>query len=294
MRIVTAEEYRDLPSVELAWVIHKLIPRPGLVLLHGPEKVGKSFLAFQIALAVARGEDFLGQKVNQGTVLYLQFDTSKSIWSERLRELTESGEDISGPILMIHPEDQPPAINILTGEGQAWLRETLRLSRPVLVIIDVLRELHSLDENASRDMKQVGDTIMTMFAGLSVLLIHHSRKIPVEVTEPGAVLYSRGSSYITGKVDAIWMLTKGRLKMVPRFDEETSWAAHQKDNGLWVFPDTYYRMDLLKKLFDLCLEFPAHTHNDLSLIAKERLNISRATYYRHMAGRVCPHRTAST
>ena len=293
MRIVTAEEYRDLPSVELAWTIHKLIPRPGLVLLHGPEKVGKSFLAFQIALAVARGEDFMGQKGNQGSVLYLQFDTSKSIWQERLRELTESGENISGPILMIHPEDQPPAINILNQDGQAWVRETLRLAKPLLVIIDVLRELHSLDENVSRDMKQVGDVIMTLFAGLSVLLIHHSRKIPAEVTEPGAVLYSRGSSYITGKVDAIWMLTKGRLKIVPRFDEETTWTVHQQDNGFWTFPDTYYRADLLKKLFDLCLEFPTSTHNELSLIARERLNISRATYYRHLAGRTCPHQQSA-
>ena len=71
----------------LNWVIHKLLPRPGLTILMGPPKLGKTFLALGIALAVVHGEPFLGQKTVPGRVLYLQLDSSEAVWRERLKDL---------------------------------------------------------------------------------------------------------------------------------------------------------------------------------------------------------------
>ncbi|MCD7949304.1 MAG: AAA family ATPase [Erysipelotrichaceae bacterium] len=48
--------------------------RPGLYVLAGTSKVGKSIMATTIANDVAKGEDFLGQVMPQGKVLYFDND----------------------------------------------------------------------------------------------------------------------------------------------------------------------------------------------------------------------------
>lgn len=288
MRLVTAEELVRLPRPAIDWLIHRLIPRPGLILLLGPPKAGKSYLALQVAFSVARGGEFLGQKCEPTKVLYLQVDTSTALWTDRLVQLEEAGVDISGPVQFVHPDDDG-RVNVLTDEGRARLREILRQSGAPFIIIDVLREIHTGDENKSHEMKTVGDYLIDLLVGRSVLLVHHTKKIPADVTDPDPVLYGRGSTYLTGKMDANWLLYRGKLRVQSRFDEDITWKAERTDTGTWAFPEAGARRDMRIILLKLCKEFPESTHAKIADVARDRLNISRATYYRLIAGHRCEH-----
>ena len=67
----------ELPLVtEKRFTIEKLLPRGQSIVLFGNGKSGKSYLAKAAGLAIAMGGDFCGLKVEQGPVLYIDYETS--------------------------------------------------------------------------------------------------------------------------------------------------------------------------------------------------------------------------
>ena len=293
VRLVTLAEYAVLPRPTLGWITHKILPKPGLVLLVGPPKAGKSFLALDIALRVARGQPILGQPTVPHPVLFLQLDTSETVWRDRLHQLREMGDDLAGNVLMPHPEDMPRGgIDILTASGRAFLTAALLQGNPGLVIVDILRELSHMDENDSTEMKAVGDAICDIMANRCVLLVHHTKKISRD-EDPDPMIAGRGTGYIKGKVDAVWLLWHGRLKIVPRFDEPVTYRAEQTDTGMFTFPDLEGRKESAQRVLALCAEFPLVPHAQLFKIAQQRWGMSRASYYRYLAGRTCAHQAAA-
>jgi len=255
----------------------------------GPPKQGKSFLALQVALAVAQGRDFLGQKSVPGTVWYLQLDTSEAIWRARIQRLDEGGEDMTGPVLLAHPADIPRPYNISTMAFQAFVRDALKECDPVLVIVDVLRKVHSADENDSTEMKRVFDILGELFEGRSLFLVHHTKKIKEDTENPDPNNVSRGSSFITGDADALWLLFNRKLKIVSRFDEDLMYRAERLPSGLWRFPDIIHRTEAQERALSLCAEYPEKSHGQLAEVAETRWGMSRASYYRYLGGQVCAH-----
>ena len=69
LRAYTPGELRDMPRAQ--WRIHQVIPRSGLGMIYGPSGVGKSFAVMDLAMAIARGAPWNGQRVEQAGVLYI-------------------------------------------------------------------------------------------------------------------------------------------------------------------------------------------------------------------------------
>ena len=158
-QLVTLNEYSDLSVKEPDWLIPNLIPREGLILLIGPPKVGKSFLALQLARDAAQAKPVLGHEIDKPIVsLYLQLDARPRVWRIVTRSLKESGENLSGPVFFIHP-DHWRRYNILLESDRNTLSNYVQQAKADLVILDVLREVHAVDENDSTTMKLVGDEI---------------------------------------------------------------------------------------------------------------------------------------
>ncbi len=287
-KLVDVSEFIRLPRPALEWTIQRLVPRPGLVVLMGPPKVGKSYLALQVAFAVARGEAFLGQPTTQGVVWYLQLDTSEFMWRVRLQDLEDAGTNITGPVKMAHPEEIPRPYNVLTTAFQTYIRNALKQEEPSMIIIDVLRKAHSADENDSTEMKRAFDVINDLFQGRSLFIVHHTRKIKEDTENPDPNSLSRGSSFITGEADALWLLFNGKLKVISRFDDDRTYSCKQDETGLWKFADEYHIAQSRSHVFSLCKEFLDLTHNKIAPIAKERWGMSRATYYKYLSPD-CPH-----
>lgn len=282
-RIITLEDYRTLARPRLSWLVFRLIPKPGAVLLVGAAKAGKTTLALQIASAITTGADFLGQRSAQGRVLYLQIDPGETVWRDRLDELASTGLDLSR-VQAIHPDDRPWPLNILSPDGRAWLQEVLKAANPDLVIVDVLRELHSADENDSTAMKAVGDALTKTFLGRGLLLLHHTAKIEVD-----PIHSTRGSSYVAGKVDLIWVIRRNKLYIVSRLDEDRVIEGARGDAGIWEFPALEIAAEVAAQVLALCEERRDLSHAQLARTAQDRLGLSRSKYYRALAGRSCAH-----
>ena len=65
---LTATEYAEMERPDLDFLWAGMLPRPSIVVLEGAPKVGKSFLALQIAMAVAAGAEFGGRPDRKSVV----------------------------------------------------------------------------------------------------------------------------------------------------------------------------------------------------------------------------------
>ena len=128
--VFTAAELiaQNIPPVR--WVLPGILPE-GLTILAGKPKMGKSWLALDLAIAVATGGSVLGVQVERADVLYLALEDTKSRLQSRLKKLTRGNTaQLDGLSLDI---DWPPSGQ----HGLTYLEEWLGAHPAVgLVIID--------------------------------------------------------------------------------------------------------------------------------------------------------------
>ena len=145
---------------------------PGVFLLVGAEKIGKSFLVLQIAYTVATGKQLWERQTSGCEVLYLSLEDSKerlqrrsfrmfdAVESERLHFATECSRVSDG----------------LVDELERYLRLYPGIR---LIIIDTLQRVREVftDHSYAKDydvistIKQFADS-----RGLCILFVHHTRK----------------------------------------------------------------------------------------------------------------------
>lgn len=219
-RVVTGADYLRLPRAPETWLVEQLIPTGGSALLYGDPKVGKSFAALQLASSLVSATPWLGLGCpNEASVVYVQLDTPRSLWAERvgaLRRLlpTDQVHFADLETLETYPFD------ILRPDHEELLRGSLAPIAPKAVIIDTLRECHSGDENDSTEMQRVIAHLSAAVKPAAMILVSHSRKPNPEFTD-SVVVGNRGSNYVTGRMDAIMHLADGRLTITGRALEET-------------------------------------------------------------------------
>jgi hypothetical protein len=115
----------DLPHA--GWIVPGLLPA-GLSTLAGRPKMGKSWLALQIACAVGAGGSVLGRAVEQGPVLYLALEDSPRRLQERLRAQQAPPADVTFAL------EWPP----LAAGGLDALRRAIDRGKVRLVVVDTL------------------------------------------------------------------------------------------------------------------------------------------------------------
>jgi archaellum biogenesis ATPase FlaH len=291
MRVVSFEDYVKMPRPNVTWLVEGLIPKPGIVMLLGEAKAGKSFLALDIALRVARGEKVLGCASTKSKVLYLNLDMAETEVRQRGTDLIASGVDIHAPLLeLVHPEDEVRPINVLTPGGYNWLLQAVKASDAELIVVDVLREIHQEEENDSTAMKRVFDALEGAFRHRAVLYVHHTKKFPADmVGDPNPVTSGRGSSYISGRVHAFWLLHNRKLQMVSRSSETRVLNARRQPSGMWEFPDLE-EATAQANILKLCSENPTESHHTLAKVALDKYGLSRSAYYRALGQVRCAHR----
>ena len=157
----------DFPAPR--WAAVDLVPE-GLIILAGRPKVGKSWLALQLAKSVGLATSFLGHPVDKGRVLYLALEDSLRRIQGRMErqhyiEEAEVDVQITWPAL-----DQG---------GIDELKKTIRDQGYSLVIIDTLsRAIDQADQNDGVEMTRVlgGLQRVALDARITILLVDHHRK----------------------------------------------------------------------------------------------------------------------
>jgi len=293
VKAVRLDEYCAVPNIKLQYLIHKLIPKPGRVMIVGPPKVGKSRLALQIAMAIGRGESFLGRKAMKGKVLYLEFDTPGEVWQDAVREMQECGVDLSGEVYFNDPSTWAGQRNIFDLADRTELVNLIEQVNPDVVIVDALRKLFMGDENDSNLKMKVWQHLnnMTVGQGRSLIVVHHAHKLNPELDRPEPSQAGRGSSFDAGEVEATLFLWRGLLTCDSRLEE--AWAyrtSMNKETGLLEFPQVIELHEQIAPLIDICAAaYPTDEHITVYLDQREAVKHCRSTYTRLMRYAGCPH-----
>lgn len=162
----------------VTWLWDGWLPYGMLSMLAGSPGAGKSALAlFGLALPVMTGcrwpDGQPGPKLDNGRVMWVDTESSQIILATRIRLWNIPPKQLISPY-----GDFNRTIDLESQEDLDVLRESVRIQKPRLVVIDSLRSAHKSDENSSR----VGGVLepLTSLArdtGAAFLVIHHLRKI---------------------------------------------------------------------------------------------------------------------
>lgn len=175
LRLYSTAELLRLPPPE--WLVNGVIPAGGLVGLYGPSGTGKSFVAIDLAMAVATDTPWQGHTVAPGYVVYISAEGGTGMGKRALAWLLTAGIDPVAVKMAWLIESIP----IYADSDQMTtlldrITEEARLS-PSLVVIDTLARCFDGDENETEDMGRfvAGTDQLRHQLGTTVLVVHHTR-----------------------------------------------------------------------------------------------------------------------
>jgi RecA-family ATPase len=231
------EEYLTLKGEDDSSIVSDILPRSGALNIFGAPKAGKSYLSLQLANAIGdpAEENFLGFPIKaHGQVLYLQIDTPRNIWIDRVGLLLGKGLSFKNVFFADRLDCPEVTFNILNPAHEQWLLAEAN-SRPYLaVIIDTLRETFDGDENDSNQMKLVVSKLVKATAPAALVLVSHARK-PAKDQPSGIMQNNRGSSYVAGRMDALVEVGRSKLTAQSRTLGETLIPVKQvEDSGIFL------------------------------------------------------------
>jgi putative DNA primase/helicase len=180
------EEMRDFVDRapdEIDWLVDGIIPVGTRGLMIADAKTGKSPLALDLALALASGSSWLGHVVpKRRRVAIISREDAPQETARRLR-LFQAGtaartEYNWGQIWVNTSEQSPEFLLDRIDEVDALIKE-LQMEQFDLAIFDVLRELHTGDENDNTVMAAVLASLKRIQseAHCAILLLHHLSKM---------------------------------------------------------------------------------------------------------------------
>ena len=217
---------------------------PGVYLLAGAPKIGKSFLVAQIAYHVSVGKELWGYIVHPGTVLYLALEDDERRLQNRMFRMF----DVEGTSDLYFATHAKMIGRGLDEQLEGFIGEH-RDTR--LIIIDTLQKVRETVKDAysyANDYEVIGR--LKTFAGkygICVLLVHHTRKQPAGDSfemisgttgllgcADGALLMQKEkrTSY-TATLDVVGRDQPDQRLYRIKHPEQLNWELDHTENELW-------------------------------------------------------------
>jgi hypothetical protein len=194
----------DFPPIE--WIVPDILPE-GCTLFAGRPKIGKSWMALDIAYAVASGGTCLnGKRCLQGDVLYLALEDNKRRLQSRLKKMHPL--DVHWPEHLTFATEWPRASAGGIDQIRQWAQS---VKAPRLIVIDVLnafrdqpganekRSTYATDYEAVQTLRDLANEL-----GCAVLIVTHTRK--AEAEDPIDAV--SGTLGLSGAADTIIVLNR--------------------------------------------------------------------------------------
>lgn len=181
-----------------AFLIDQLL-KPGLAVLAGAPKLGKSWLVLDICQQIASGKPLWGLQTTGGSVMYIALEDSKARLQDRLLSITDQPSD------RLYITTSCPSLS--DGLEDAVIYFTERCPDPKLVVIDTFQMIRSArteisyagDYSETSRLKQLADRL-----GICILLVHHTRKM----ADSDTISEISGTNGIAGCADTLMVLKK--------------------------------------------------------------------------------------
>ena len=170
----------DLPTAPLAakWLVESLWAAEGVGVIGGTPKSCKTWLALELAVAVASGSPALGRfpVPTAGPVLAYGAEDGPEQLRDRLIAITRAKSlslaDLDLFLLTV------PSLRLDSALDRARLDATLERLRPRRLLLDPFVRLHRSDENSAADMAALLGELRDLQRRhhLAIILVHHLRK----------------------------------------------------------------------------------------------------------------------
>jgi AAA domain len=204
----SAADLLDMELPAIKWTIPEILPE-GVTILAGRSKIGKSFLAFGLCVAVATGGEALGKiPVGRGDVLLMALEDNKRRLKKRLKGLI--GDADKAPDNLTIAIEWPRLDDGGVEKLDRWLLEHPDAR---LVVIDILksirprggqgRNIYDLDYESLEPLKPLIER-----HGVAIVVVHHLN----QGQSPDPLTLISGSEGLVGVVDGTLVLRRERGK----------------------------------------------------------------------------------
>ena len=237
IQIRKTADLAEMDFEPIQWIIPDLIPT-GLTVLAGASKIGKSFLCWNLAFAVAMQGRALSIDIEtQRNVLYLALDDSERQLKSRHRYILD-GDSHPQNVFYISDEYQIK----LNDRGIHQLEKMIDETEAELVIVDTLAQVkpetknshgktaYDIDYNALIPIRQFANR-----KNIGIILVTHTRK-GVDLDNPFNEI--QGSTGIQAGCDTLLMLKRDSdkgitLSATGRTVMNKEWVVELKEGGIW-------------------------------------------------------------
>lgn len=205
--ISLADVWEDMPPVKEE-LIENVLRVGHKMLVSGPSKAGKSYLLIELAICIAEGREWLGNKCKQGKVVYLNMELDQAECYQRFKQIYDG--------LGIEPKNIDN-IRIWNLRGYATPMDKLapllinrfKDKKPLAVIVDPIYKVITGDENSATEMSKFCSYFDRCSEALKTAMIychHHSKDAGNKYSN--AMDRASGSGVFARDPDAILDLTE--------------------------------------------------------------------------------------
>lgn len=231
---------KDLEQEELKpvqWVVEGLIA-PGLNLIAGKSKIGKSWLVLWLSYAVEKGLEVLGFKCAKGSVLHYSLEDGKIRTKNRWKVMGIKPQETNYQF-----RTRKPKIPLLTmgleEEIEDWIKNTQDAK---LVVIDVYVKVkktlggYKLNsyENDNYNLQDL-QTLATKYE-IAIVLVHHLKKLRADDVFDEIT----GSAGIQSNMDSMIVISSDRkktknpiLNCIPKDAEQQEFEISLNPKCIW-------------------------------------------------------------
>ena len=181
-KTVNIEAWDDIQDEPVEWLIHGILPRKAFTALYGPPGSFKSFIALDMAEAIATGRPWMGNEIEQqGAVLYICGEgfggMGARIKACQIHHSTPKGAPIYVIRHQLNLRSSAEDFNALM-MAVVQLVETTGIEFQLLIIDTLARAFGGGNEN---DSDAMGSFITSMgkiqeFLACALMVLHHSGK----------------------------------------------------------------------------------------------------------------------
>ena len=197
---IQIEHWDSIQDEPVKWLIDKVIPQGAFTALYGPPGSFKSFIALDIAHAIATGTPWMGREVSEaGAVLYIAGEGFGGIGARikalKIHHNTESGAPIYVVRHQLNLRSSIEDFNALVLAVEVLVQQS-GIEFKQIVIDTLARAFGGGNENSSEDMGAfitACGRIQEIVQGAGLMILHHSGK--------DATKGLRGHSSLLGAVD---------------------------------------------------------------------------------------------
>lgn len=175
--VTRAADLADVPA-ERRWLVEQLWADEAVGIVGGEPKCCKSFLALDLAVAVASGAPCVRRfaVVRPGRVLLFAAEDALHVVRQRLAGIARAaGRDIDELDIQVITA---PSVRLDVERDRDALTATVDKLRPRLLVLDPFVRLHRIDENLSGEVAPLLAYLRELQRRyhVAVVLVHHARK----------------------------------------------------------------------------------------------------------------------